>query len=248
VTFPESGTDEDLHEAYLQEAIDSRLRHGMELIGQAKFLVAYANDSSEAEPIARKGLAALASALNWAEDSPREDETHQQMDAAGRWVRTTFGCLLHRDGTSYSITCPVRLGHNRSGMSIGGYALRLCSLCGQDVSECEHRPGIAYLVPGGSDELGWCRVCGRESACEHTAEQTYRVSLVSIVVDGDLDEISFVDKPAQPDARITSISVSAAELQQHLGPAWRPGMPVNCDYCLTPCRGLVRPHFGQSPR
>jgi hypothetical protein len=30
-----------------------------ELIGQAKFLLAYAIDSSEAEPIAREGLAAF---------------------------------------------------------------------------------------------------------------------------------------------------------------------------------------------
>lgn len=69
MTFPESGTDEDLQRAYLQEAIDSRHRQGMELIGQAEFLVLYAIDPSGAEPIARKGLDALASALNWAEDS-----------------------------------------------------------------------------------------------------------------------------------------------------------------------------------
>lgn len=171
---------------------------------------------------------------------------HQRMDAAGRWVRTKFGCWLDQDGNSYSITCPVRLGHNRTGMSIGGYALRLCSLCGQDVSECEHRRGIAYLVPGGADELGWCRVCGSKSACQHTAEETYRVSVGSRVVDIHLDEISFVDKPAQPDARHTRVSVSVAELQEHLGPAWRPGMPVSCDFCLTPCRGLIRPHLGQT--
>jgi hypothetical protein len=169
------------------------------------------------------------------------------MDAAGKWVRKTFGCLLYQEGNRYSITCPVRLAHNRTGLSIGGYGRRLCSLCGQDVSECEHQRGVAYLVPGGRDELGWCRVCGRDSGCEHTAEQTCRVSLVSRVVDIHLDEVSFVDKPANPDARPTSISVNTAELQKHLGPAWKPGMPVNCDACVTPCGGLVRPHFGEDP-
>ena len=60
-------------------------------------------------------------------------------------------------------TCPVALAHNRIGMSIGGTAKRLCSLCGDDLSECEHTPGTSYLVPGGVSSLGWCRVCLQEA-------------------------------------------------------------------------------------
>jgi hypothetical protein len=92
--------------------------------------------------------------LNWAEDGPREAEAHTRLDEAGRWVRATFGCMLEQDGTAYFVSCPVRLGHVRVGLSIGGTAHRICSLCGEDVSECEHQRGVAYLVPGGVTDLG----------------------------------------------------------------------------------------------
>ena len=79
-------------------------------------------------------------------------------------------------------------------MSIGGIAKRLCSLCGDDLSECEHTPGTSYLVPGGVSSLGWCRVCLQET-CEHTPDQNHRVSVVGIIKEMDLVEVSFVPKP-----------------------------------------------------
>ncbi len=142
-------------------------------------------------------------------DDPRvqvadlEGDAHRRLDAAGRWVRRTFGCHLEEHGTQYAQTCPVALGHNRIGLSVGGRAAkRLCSLCGFDVSECEHLPGIAYLVPGGADALGWCRVCSRPECENHVPTETYRASLVSIIQEIDLDEVSIVTKPAHPEARI----------------------------------------------
>jgi hypothetical protein len=196
-----------------------------------------------AESDARKALAAYRGSLDWAEDTELEDDAHRVLDEAGKWVRQTFGCHLERDGQAYRQTCPVALGHNRIGLSIGGRAtVRVCSLCGQDASECEHLPDTKYLVPGGAEELGWCSVCLQEH-CDHIVTETYEASLVSIIREMDLAEVSIVGKPAHPEARIHAVSISVSELKESLGDEFEPGMDVSCDRCLTPCGGLIRHQF-----
>lgn len=223
---------------YAVEQVEQRLQRG-EVAWQRAL---YSNlPQREAEAVARSALADFASALNWAEDSVLEGSVHARMDQAGRWVREAFGCTLRRDGNVYSRTCPVDLAHNRIGLSIGGFSRKLCSICGDDFSECEHKPGVEYRVQGGGVEpLGWCRVCGKREGCEHFADETYRARLIVIVVEMDLDEISLVAKPAYPDARLTSISYSVRELKDALGNDFEPGVEVDCNRCLRPCRGLNR--------
>jgi hypothetical protein len=63
---------------------------------------------------------------------------------------------------------------------------------------------------------------------------------VSIIREMDLDEVSIVTKPAHPEARIQSISISVADLRASLGDNFEPGMDVSCDRCLSPCGGLIR--------
>jgi hypothetical protein len=168
--FPAAGPDDDLHEAALAEQITGRRAAAQSLLWDARQAVERPTDPQsldQAEKNARAALALFARSLDWAEDSDEEEEAHQLMDEAGTWVRKAFGCQLTRSGTKYSQTCPVALAHNRIGMSIGGTAKRLCSLCGVDLSECEHIPGTSYLVPGGISSLGlgadgdarprWCR-------------------------------------------------------------------------------------------
>jgi hypothetical protein len=94
------------------------------------------------------------------------------MDQAGAWVRETFGCQLTRSGTRYSQTCPVALAHNRIGMSIGGTARRLCSLCGDDLSECEHIPGISYLVRAAYPPSDGAASASRKPASTHPTKTT----------------------------------------------------------------------------
>lgn len=197
----------------------------------------------EAERDAREALKLYRASLDWAEDTDLEDEAHRMMDDAGRWVHETFGCHVERVGHEYRQVCPVALGHNRIGLSIGGHAaVRVCSLCGEDISECEHLPRSAYLVPGGPEDLGWCRVCLKET-CDHDRNTTYRVSVVAIIRELDLHEVSIVSKPAHPEARIHSISISHADLKAELGPEFEPGIDVSCDRCLTQCEGLIKHDF-----
>jgi len=236
--FAMAGTDDDLRSDYVRGQITQRRKTGDEMLADSKAALASdPPDRSAAERIARGALQMYARSLDWAEDTPAEEDAHSTMDAAGRWVRRTFGCWLDRDGTTYSETCPVALAHNRLGFSVGGSAKRVCSLCDDDLSECEHLPGTAYMVPGGSGLLGWCRVC-LQPECEHSPEELYRASVVSTIQQMDVDEISLVTKPKQPEARIFKMSVSTADLQSALGDEFVPGMEVSCEKCITDWKGL----------
>lgn len=192
-----------------------------------------------AEDAARQALGLFARSLDWAEDSPDENEAHQLMDNAGWWVRTTFGCQLGRAGSGYRQRYPVAFAHNRIGLSVGGTAVRVCSICGADFSECEHLPGTAYMVPGGPDPLGWCTVCLKE-ACEHVPDQQYRVSVIARITERSVDEVSPVPKPANPECRILEMSILTSDLVEALGSEFVPGSEVSCDRCLYECGGLIK--------
>jgi hypothetical protein len=233
---------------YRRDQIEERRRAADEKLAAAK--AAMASDSPDrdtAERDARRALQLYARSLDWAEDTPLEDDAHRKMDAAGKWVRSTFGCRLNREGTTYKETCPVSLAHNRIGFSIGGSATRICSLCGEDLSECEHLPGTAYMIHGGPSALGWCRVCGEEDCEEHTPDQQYHVAASAIIQDVEVDEISLVSKPAIPEARIFQRSIPTSDLQAALGDAFAPGMEVSCDKCLSPCEGLMKHELSHGP-
>jgi hypothetical protein len=240
-TIDAAGPDHDLRLDYTNDQIKKRRQAADEKLAAAKATISVdSRDRNMAEREARDALQLYARSLDWAEDTPLEDDAHQAMDAAGKWVRTTFGCRLNREGTTYKETCPVSLAHNRIGFSIGGSATRICSLCGEDLSECEHLPGTAYMVPGGPSTLGWCRVCGEEDCQDHAPDQRYRVAVTSMIQDVEVDEISLVSKPAVPEARIFQRSIPTADLQAALGDGFAPGMEVSCDKCLNPCGGLTK--------
>jgi hypothetical protein len=57
---------------------------------------------------------------------------------------------------------------------------------------------------------------------EHDTNTTYRVSVISIVTEGKIEEISFVDRPVQPEARLVAIPLSVEDLQELLGPEFFP--------------------------
>lgn len=178
--------------------------------------------------------------MNWAEDTDREEEAHEAMDAAGRWTCETFGCELeYTDGTYYR-TCPVDLGHNRVGFSVGGVATRVCSLCDLDISDCEHDPSQEYLTPGGTSPLGYCRICMEQTCAEHKPRLMYLARPGAIVTEMRLDEIGLVARPAHPDARIHRQEVTLDYLKAVLGETPAPGMTVICERCLGDCGGLIQ--------
>ena len=218
--------------------VEERLSGAEVSIEEAEAMLASANEGAEDK--ARTALEGFASALNWAEAGPFEQAVHARMDQAGRWVRERFGCTLHREGNEYFQRCPVVLGHNRMGMSVGGLSRKVCSICGEDFSECPHHPGAEYIVEGGVGPLEWCRVCGERDGCEHLPDERYRARLIVIVVEMQVEEVSIVDNPAFRDARITSMSYTLDDIRQVLGEAFEPGVDVVCNRCLLDCDGLSR--------
>lgn len=231
------GSDSDIHADYVRKQREDYVAEALSLRERASALLA--SDHDAAEQCARAALDRVVRAFWWAEELPEEEAVHGLMHDLGRWVRETFGCTIVPSDGVYQDTCPVSIAHRRVGMSIGFTAQRLCSLCGEDISECPHLPGTAYLVPGGIGPAGCCPVCLSETCSEHDPGQTYRVSAVARVVNLDLQEISLVGRPRQPEARLTAISMPTEDLREHFGPEFVVGMPLSCNKCLSGCWGFT---------
>jgi hypothetical protein len=216
-----------------------KLRAGQVAIAQAR--MAHTLGTPDAESKARQALATLRSALDHLDDLPEQLDAHLALDAAGLWVRKTFGCTLHQDERGYHQTCPVALGHQRWGSSIGTRdSVAICMICGQDARLCRsHVAGRQYRAPVKRIH-DYCNVCGITDPCDHAEGTIMDISCWRLVTKVDLLEVSVVSRPAQPDARITSVDVPTSEIAEALGSqGWEPGMPVDCDRCLQPCGGLL---------
>ncbi|WP_431896330.1 hypothetical protein [Micromonospora haikouensis] len=192
------------------------LRRGRDKFERVLALLPFAGPTDELQEELRESMRILRSAMDWLEDTPRFKLAHLTLDDAGQLARRRFpqGCRLQlRDGVYYQ-RCPVALAHNRIGLSPAFTVKEVeCSICNGDPEDCDHVKGFEY-----DGQL-----------CYHTIKEI-----------GELLEVSIVNRPNMPDARIMSISVGNGELRDRLGEQFRPGMVVSCDRCLTKCNGVVR--------
>lgn len=197
------------------------LRRGAELLevarrqlAETRVMLADASQNDRAEQVARGSLSAFRSAMDCLEDTERFAEAHQALDDAGVFVRRAFPCLLTWTGTHYEQRCPVALAHLRMGFSVGMIIRESeCSICGKDPRRCWHIKGRTY-----DGEM-----------------------CVRIIRKADLIDVSLVDRPANPEARILSIEIPTSTLREQLGPDFASGVAVSCDRCLQACDGLVYP-------
>lgn len=195
-------------------------------------------DPAAAEREARGAIVEIVHAFWWAEDSELEEAQHTLMHEIGRWTRQRFGCSIHFDGKRYERRCQIDIAHKRFGFSVGYTATAICSICGEDVSECPHLPDKEYWVRGGVGAAGHCPVCMAKADCQHRADRLYRVTLTKLITDMDVREVSFVSRPAGVTTRLLGIPVDNADLIEALGPDFEVGMPVSCDKCLNGCWGF----------
>jgi hypothetical protein len=193
---------------------------------------------SAAEQEARGAIVEIVRAFWWAEDSELEEAQHTLMHEIGRWTRQRFGCSIHFDGRRYEQRCQIDIAHKRLGFSPGYTATAICSICGEDVSECPHLSDKEYWVRGGVGTSGHCPVCMAEAECRHRADRLYRVTLTRIITKMDVREISLVSRPAGVTTRLLGIPVDNADLIKAFGPDFEVGMPVSCDKCLNGCWGF----------
>jgi hypothetical protein len=167
-----------------------------------------------------------------------EDGEHRLMHEVGRWTRRNLGCSFQFDGTRYSQRCPIDIAHKKFGNSVGYIAQRRCSICENELSECEHIVGRSYWVRGGSGIEGRCRVCLR-GTCRHSPNRLYRASVRRMIENAELREVSRVRRPAQPEARLTQIGIDTQALVDKFGAqGFTVGMRVSCDKCLGACWGF----------
>jgi hypothetical protein len=205
-------SEDDLGARRVEEGL-KRLTRGRRAYHHARMLVELAGASEDAEERARRSLGDIASAMNWLEDTPQFSEAHDTLHEVGAFTRSTFGCELHLEKGAYEERCPASLAHFRLGFSLG-FIIREahCSICEENIDKCLHVTGRLYDG----------QVCQR------------------VITEAEVLEVSVVDRPKHPDARMTSMPVSLSGLTQALAnTGWRPGMPVSCDKCLRPCKGFV---------
>jgi hypothetical protein len=232
----DAGDDRELHDARLRSNIRGYRRSSEQHLEQAKKLLKV--DRKRADREARLSLDSAARAFWWAEDTDAEEEQHQLMHRAGRWTRRNLGCHLEFDGVEYQQTCPIAIAHKRIGVSPGFVAQLRCSICGADLSDCEHVVGRAYWVRGGPRDGQPCRVCFDDSCRRHKADRLYRAPVIKVISDVEFHELSWVSRPADPEARLLALPVDSKRLTTKLGPGFVMGMTVNCDKCLGECWGF----------
>jgi hypothetical protein len=234
---PEPTTGHEWHQLNRLQYIRDLQKKARRAYGQS---VLYDNiDNQAAEQAAMRSLDLVTRAFWNAEDSELEEPLHEEMHRYGEHKRQTFGCFLAYEGEHYYQRCPIAIAHKRFGMSVGfTVKSRVCSICGDELADCEHISSELYEVRGGIGPAGVCPVCTHEDCQEHSPDRTYKVGVVGIVKEAQLHEISIVRKPSQPEARATSLPVDTGDLQEALGPDFTPGMSVSCDKCLHPCAGF----------
>ncbi|WP_419927268.1 hypothetical protein [Candidatus Poriferisocius sp.] len=204
-------TDGAGEDSWVKEGL-RKLEEGSQAVARAIQLNDGVSLPGVPEAKAREGLVVLRSALDWLEDTAHFDEAHKVLDDAGHQVRTTFGCnYAFYPDKGYLQECPVALAHLRVGFSVGCIVRESeCSVCHEDPEDCDHISGQAYDG----------EVC------------------IRIVKKADLFEVSMVDRPSQPDARITSLPVPQADLEQAILTGGY-GSPASCDRCLYSCTGMT---------
>jgi hypothetical protein len=192
-----------------------------------------------AERFARQALVRAVDAFNFLEHSPAHDMAHHHAHEIAAFVGGIFGCEVPFEGGEYWDTCPISLMHRRWGLSVGFSAVRLCSLCGEDLDECPHMIDTLYevLVARASD--GTCTACG-QPVCDHMVGEFVHVRPHAVIREGTLHEVSLVRNPRDPLARINRMDITPEVLRQSLGtdPA---GRPLACYRCLHPCSGFTFP-------
>lgn len=215
-----------------------------EALSNAKDLIKQAEDAREekkkdiSEKLYRNSLAKIREALLW---EPKKKEHSKYLHEVGRRVNELFGCELEFKDGMYWVTCPVMLSHTQGGFSIGGSGKTLCSVCGKEMLECPHAKGNTYDGIIAKRHYNICNICGQEK-CGHVEGETYDgVRAFGILVDLDVEEISYVSNPANPLCVIREHSISKSELFELLPEQEREQLnygetTINCHHCRI-CKG-----------
>jgi hypothetical protein len=190
------------------------------------------------EERARAALDAVVDSFNHLEDSDLAGDAHAWAHTIAELVAGLFGCRAKRVNDRWFDVCRLSLMHLRVGMSPGFTARRHCSICGCDLTVCDHIPGVAYPVVAGRSADGRCTICDSASCLTHTPGATYPTVAHPITRQADLREISAVARPRDPLARNNAIEIPAyavTSLPNHDAA----NASLHCEWCVAPCTGFT---------
>jgi len=196
----------------------------------------------ELERRIREALDTAVTAFNFLEDEELGRAAHQHAHTVGETVSRLFGCQAEYRESHFWDVCSLSLMHLRIGLSPGFTGSRLCSVCRQDLSDpaaCPHVPGIAVAVEV-EERDGLCSACASRWPCtKHLPETRVTVVPHAVIPEVDLHEISYVDRPRDPRARITAVELPHALLRAQLGRLPTKEEPLLCHRCQQPCQGML---------
>jgi hypothetical protein len=196
--------DEARWKGHCQSQANAALAVARELVSEGERHVSEGNDEF-AERLFRRALGKLREAILW---EPHRVEHRMHLHSLGERIHDRFGCELEYRDRAYWVNCPVLLSHSRGGFSVGGRGRTICSVCGEEILNCPHVKGRAYDgVTARKINGELCNICG-EHLCGHIPGNTYdHVRVFGVVVEMELDHISFVENPANPLAVVHSYSL-----------------------------------------
>ncbi|MDP9798751.1 hypothetical protein J2S43_007263 [Catenuloplanes nepalensis] len=193
--------------------------------------------SQAGETEARLALSHAVNSFNILEDLPDASDSHRLVHEIGAFISWHYGCKIELKDGLWRWRCPATLSHLRIGLSAGFTATRVCSICDQDISVCDHLPDQRYrvAVDGGSD----C-ACGTPSCKLHKPGDFADLYPAALIKEADLHEVSTVARPRDPLARISEISFAMDRMSAMLGKMPIPSSvsALSCHHCRQVCTGL----------
>jgi hypothetical protein len=156
------------------------------------------------EAAARRALTHAAGAFRYLRRGPLERAADLQLHRIGELVGGLYGCWHEYKNERWFDTCLVRMAHLHMGLSAGFTAKRLCSICGDDFSECVHDPDWLYPVTAERTD-GDCNICGASDDCDHPPGTEYLVRPTIRLDSAVMREVSLTPNPRDPSLMITSL-------------------------------------------
>ncbi len=233
---PEKARYESWWAGHSKKSADAALAAAGDLVQKAE-KATRSKKMDVAEAFYRRSLVKIREALLWQPEAGHSKYLHD----VGRQIHDGFGCELQFKDGLYWVTCPVLLSHSKGGFSVGGSVKAVCSICREDILDCPHIKGRTYDGVVAKRYHDICNICGLRD-CEHKEGETYdSVQAFAIVVELNLDHVSFVENPANPLCVVHSYSVPESDLMEMLPEDERHRVVygqtiIHCHHCLS-CTG-----------
>lgn len=190
-------------------------------------------------PHLRLSESAAVAALNFLEDHQLVDTAHAAVHRAAFVRGGILGCPVTMHDDEVWTDCSMQIHQLRVGASVGMVSDFACSICGEPVEDCEHLADRKYPKVASKSADGRCTICDAE-ACDHAVGESYLARAHGIALNIKSGEVSIVDRPRYPMARITDHEMDFGDL------ATRPGVlkaiqdgDLHCQECLGPCEGFI---------